>query len=355
MRGKNRRRLRRKLSALFLLVFLMFAILLISMLISGIVSFFLFELNIIHTAPENRHILLVGCMLLVSLVMGTVLARAGGRRFLRQFYALFDAMKEVAAGNFSVRMEAGPARETINLAKNFNEMVKELSNIETLRADFVSSISHEFRTPVASIRGFARRLKKGTLTEEQRNECIDIIISESERLTRLSSNVLLLSSLESTERVTEQAEYPLDEQLRRTLLLLQPQLQKKGIVIDLDLEEVNITASDELLSHLWINLLGNAIKFSPDGGAIKVALWVSGDDAVVSIADEGAGMGHDVKRRIFDKFYQGDGARATEGNGLGLSLVKRVLELENGRIEVDSEPGKGACFIVSLPIRPIAE
>lgn len=356
MRDKTtKRRLRRKLSALVILVALMFTILFISMVISGIVAYFLFEFNIIQTAPENRHIVLISYMLLVSLFMGTILARVGGERFLRQFYALFDAMKEVAAGNFNVRMKAGSARETVGLAKNFNEMVKELSNIETLRADFVSSISHEFKTPVASIRGFARRLKKDALTDEQRNEYIDIIISESERLTRLSSNVLLLSRLENTERITEQDDYPLDEQIRRTLLLLQPQLQKKQIDLDVALETVNITANDEILSHLWINLFGNAIKFSPDGGTIKVTLGLSGDNAVVSISDQGPGMDNEVKSRIYDKFYQGESARTTEGNGLGLSLVKRILELENGKIEVESELGKGACFTVSLLVRQSAE
>jgi len=285
------------------------------------------------------------------MLMGTILARVGGERFLRQFYALFDAMKEVAAGNFSVRMEAGSARETVSLANNFNEMVKELSNIETLRADFISNISHEFKTPVASIRGFARRLKKDSLTDEQRNEYLTIIISESERLSRLSSNVLLLSRLESTDKVTEETEYSLDEQIRRTLLLLEPQLQKKQLEVDISLEDVRIFANEEILSHLWINLLGNAIKFSPEGGTIKVALAIVGNNAVASISDEGAGMEEEIKKRIFDKFYQGDGSRATEGNGLGLSLVKRILELENGVITVDSEPGNGTCFTVSLMIR----
>jgi signal transduction histidine kinase len=148
----------------------------------------------------------------------------------------------------------------------------------------------------------------------------------------------------------EKEEYPLDEQIRRTVLLLEPQLQKKRLEVDSHIETVRILANDELLSHLWINILSNAIKFSPDGGTIKITLEQKNDEAVVTISDTGAGMNEEVKKHIFEKFYQGDSSRATEGNGLGLSLVKRILELENGRISVDSELGKGTRFIVSLPI-----
>ena len=342
---------KRRFSLLVMLVLMVFAILTASMLISGFVTFRLLSWGIIPFAPGNLHILVIMYMALVSVFTGTILARIGGKHFLRQIYELVDATKKVAAGDFSVRMKSGSAREIDLISRSFNNMVKELSTIETLRSDFVSNISHEFKTPVASIRGFARRLKKNNLTAEQRDEYLDIIISESERLTRLSGNVLLLSRLESTEELREETEYPLDEQIRRAVLLLEQQFQKKGLETDIALDEVSITANEEMLSHLWINLLGNAIKFSPEGGAVRISLTAEGTDAVVKIADEGPGMGDEVKKRIFDKFFQGDQSRATEGNGLGLSLVKRILELENGRIEVESEPGRGACFTVMLPLR----
>ena len=347
----SKRMLKKKLSLLVILVAMIFAILFVSMVISGVVSYLLLYWNIIPLMPENMHIILIVYMALVSLFTGTILARFGGERFLRQIYELVNATKEVAAGNFNIRMGSGSTREIDIITKSFNEMVKELSTIETLRSDFISNISHEFKTPISSIRGFARGLKKDTLTDEQRNEYLDIIISESERLTRLSSNVLLLSRLESTEKVFEEAAYSLDEQIRRTVLLLEPQLQKKRIEVDVALETVLIIANEEMLSHLWINLLGNAIKFSPYGGTVKITLGTVGEEAVVTISDSGIGMNDNVKKRIFDKFYQEDQSRATEGNGLGLSLVKRILELENGEIEVDSELGKGTCFTVSLPIR----
>ena len=340
----------RKISLLVTLVVMIFFILFASMIVAGIVSLFLIKLEIIPSVLEYRFLPFILYTLLVSLLTGTLLARFGAKRFLRQIHDLAQATNEVAAGNFNVRIKAGKAKEVNLIANSFNEMVKELSKTETLRSDFVSNISHEFKTPIASIRGFARRLKKNSLTDEQRNEYLDIIISESERLSRLSSNVLLLSRLENTEKAAEETEYSLDEQIRRTVLLLEPQLQKKHLDADISLETVRIFASEEMLSHLWINLLGNAVKFSPDGGTVKITLQADGENAVATISDMGAGMDDEVKKHIFDKFYQGDQSRATEGNGLGMSLVKRILELENGSIAIDSEPGVGTCFSVSLPI-----
>ena len=342
---------RNKLSLLVMLVAMIFSILLVSLGIAGSVTFLLIAHDIIPFTAANRSIVIILFMVLVSLIAGTVLARFGGARFLRQIKELAEATKEIAAGNFDVRMKTGHAKELNLISNSFNEMAKELSNIETLRTDFVMNISHEFKTPIASIRGFARRLKKSVVTDKQSQEYLDIIISESERLSRLSSNVLLMSSLESKDRITEISEYCLGEQLRRTVLLLEPQLHKKQISVDIDADDVRIVADEEILSHLWINIIGNAIKFSPDNSIIMITLESIGSNASVTIKDHGIGMDDEVKKRIFDKFYQGDQSRATEGNGLGLSLVKRILELVNGSIEVESELGGGTVFTVLLPLR----
>ena len=347
----NKTGITRRLKMLTLLVILIFFILFISIFISGLTMFFVIRIGILSPLEESYFPIPLIFLLLVSLFIGTILSIFGGKRFLRPIRNLIEATNEIASGNFDVRVEIGRGHEIHRLATSFNKMAKELSSIETLRSDFVSNISHEFKTPVSSIRGFARRLKKDTLTKEQRDEYLDIIISESERLTRLSSNVLLLSKLESIEKVYEEAEYSLDEQIRRSILLLEQQLRTKRLELDTDIKRARIYANEELLSHLWINLLGNAIKFSPDGGIIKVTLDMIGTDAIVTISDMGIGMDEEVKKRIFDKFYQGDNSRSIEGNGLGLSLVKRILELENGSIKVDSDIGKGTCFTVSLPVR----
>jgi len=341
-----------KLSLLVMLVVMIFIIMLISLAIAGGVTFFMISLNIIPSVPVNRHIVIIIYMVLVSLITGTILARFGGARFfLRQINELAEATKEVAAGNFDVRMKTGLAKELNPISNCFNEMAKELSNIETLRTDFVKNISHEFKTPIASIRGFARRLKKGALTDEQRKEYLDIIISESERLSRLSRNVLLMSSLESTEKFTEKNKYSLDEQIRRTVLLLEPQILKRQVNVDISADAVEIFADEEMLSHLWINIIDNAIKFSPADSTIRITLECANDTVIVVVTDQGIGMNDEVKKRIFDKFYQGDQSRATEGNGLGLSLAKRILELEKGFVEVESEPGKGTSIKVLLLLR----
>ncbi|MCL2057623.1 MAG: HAMP domain-containing histidine kinase [Oscillospiraceae bacterium] len=341
----------RRLSMLVVLVMLIFSILFVSVGASGFAMYALFRMGIISPLTMGSMPAFILLLLLVSLFIGTIIAIIGGERFLRPIRSLIEATREIGAGNFDVRVDTGGRYEIERLAKSFNEMAKELSSIETLRSDFVSNISHEFKTPIASIRGFARRLKKESLTEGQRNEYLDIIISESDRLSRLSSNVLLLSRLESSDRIFEKAEYSLDEQIRRAILTLEPQLSGKQLEVEADIGSVCIYASEEILSHLWLNLLTNAIKFSPAGGTIHVSLAASGGSAVATVSDMGVGMDEDVKRHIFDKFYQGDPSRAADGNGLGLSLVKRILELENGSISVDSEPGKGARFTVTLPIK----
>jgi len=339
-----------KLSMLAILVVMIFVILLFSSAIAGLVSYMLITRNIIPFQPGHVLEATAVYMAIVSLLIGTILARFFGSRFLRHIHEIADATKAVAAGNFDVRLGSGRAKEIDFIKSSFNDMVRELSNIETLRSDFVSNISHEFKTPVSSIRGFARRLKRNSLTEEQRNEYLDIIISESERLTRLSSNVLLLTSLENTDMVFDKAECQLDEQLRRTVLLMEPQLKKKGLEIDITLESVSIIANEEMLSELWINLLGNAIKFSPEGAEIKISLTATENEAIVTVADNGIGMDDEAKKRLFDKFYQGDKSRSTEGNGLGLTLAKRIAELQKGTISVESKPGKGAVFTVMLPL-----
>ena len=354
-RRKNRRRRkfpfnRERFSSLLWLVIFVAVILLISIVIAGAAWQFVEDLRFVQPfGPEQEAINSLVFILFFSLLVGTALAAIGGRFFLKPLRHMTEATKKIAGGNFNVHVDAKGTRELERLAASFNEMTKELANIETLRTDFVNNISHEFKTPLASIKGFVMLLAKKDLSDEQSAEYLNIIISEIERLSRLSSNVLLLTKLDATDHDTEQTEYALDEQIRRSIILFESQLQKKQLSTVVDLEEVRICANEEMLHHLWINILGNAIKYSPEGGMVEIKLKAMQENVIVSVSDQGKGMDGDVKRRIFEKFYQGDRSRATEGNGLGLSLVKRILELENGSIEVVSEPGMGACFTVSLP------
>ncbi len=287
----------------------------------------------------------------VSSVLGTVFAALAVRLFIKPLDSLVKATQSIAKGDFSVRVdEQNRFGELSTLLKNFNIMTKELEGTEMFRSDFINNFSHEFKTPIVSIRGFARQLENENITEEQRKQYTEIIVSEWERLATMSSNVLLLTKLEHQQVVGERKAYSLDEQLRRSVLLFEKDWERKNIELDIDLEEIIYVGNEELMSHVWINLLANAIKFTPDGGKISVRALKKGNEISVRISDTGVGMTHDVMEHIFDKFYQGDKSHAGSGNGLGLSLVRRIAELCDGRIVVDSEVGAGSAFTVFLPV-----
>ena len=341
---------KRRLTTLLLLVLFVFVILFISTIIADGIAYLLINAGILPTLSEKRLPAILLFLLLVSLFIGTILTIIAGTHFLRPLHDLVAATKEVAEGNFNVKVAVNGSNEMNRLAISFNEMTTELAGIEKLHTDFITNISHEFKTPIVSIRGFARRLKKNTLTDQQREEYLDIIIAETERLTSMTSNITLLSNLENTEDVIEKSAFFLDEQIRRAILLLEPQLERKHLELKINLQPVNIVGNQEMINHVWINLLSNAIKFSPEDSTIEVTLKSVGNYANVSISDKGIGMDEEVKKHIFDKFYQGDDSRVTVGSGLGLSLVKKILQLCGGKIEVESELGKGSCFTVSLPI-----
>ncbi len=341
---------KQKLTLFLMLVFFVCINLFVSTLISSSIAYYLLTIGILPPLSAHGFPVILLFIWLASLIIGTVIAIIGINYIIRPVRALTEATKEVAAGNFNVKVKACGASEISRLGVNFNKMTQELSSVEALRSDFVHNISHEFKTPIVSIRGFATRLKKDNLTEEQRHKYLDIIIDETERLTNLSSNVLLLSKLESTDRIAEKTVYSLDEQIRKCILLLEPQFQKKQLELNISLDAVQFMGNEEILQPLWINLLSNAIKFSAEKGVITVNLKSDGGNAIASVCDEGIGMSEEIKGHVFDKFFQGDSSRAMAGNGLGLSLVKRIVELSDGRITVDSEPGEGACFTVSLPL-----
>lgn len=333
---------------LVFLVLFVFLILTLSLMVSGLLFMTLLRAGIIPPLSDHSFPSMLIFLLMVSLLISAVLSTIMGKMSLRPMKRFIDATKQIAMGNFDVRVEPHGPDEMIKLADSFNDMARELNSIETLRTDFVDNVSHEFKTPVVSIRGFAKLLKNDDLTPGQRNEYLDIIISESDRLATLSSNVLLLSKLGSEEYI-ETARYPLDEQLRKCILLLEPQITKKKLNLDIELDSLSITASEDLLQHVWINILSNAIKFTPENGTIGVKLKDLTLGAEVTITDSGVGMDKDVQRHLFDKFYQGDESHSTEGNGLGMALVKRILDLCDGDITVSSLPGAGTEMVVAIP------
>lgn len=294
-------------------------------------------------------VLIVG--LIVSVIIGTCISAAVASKIVKPVRQVKKAMHKVEKGDFSQRLEiTGFNGEVDELIESYNKMAEELGGIEMFRENFINSFSHEFKTPIVSIQGFAKQLKKENLSEEKKQEYIDIIISESKRLTNLSSNILMLTKFENQQIITDKTEFSLDEQIRSSILLLEKQWTAKNIDFDIEMQEISYISNAEMLSQVWVNIIGNAIKFSPENSTISVKLSKNKDDIRVEISDRGIGMDENTIRHIFERFYQGDKAHSAEGNGLGLPLVKRIVELCNGNIRVESEYGKGTNFIVTLPI-----
>ena len=298
-------------------------------------------------------------MFMSSVVIGTIIAYFASKKFLKPINNLIKATKVIAKGNFKIKVpettNIGVIRE---LLESFNRMAEELSGIEIFRNDFINNFSHEFKTPIVSIKGFAKQLGGENLSEEKRREYTGIIIKECERLSAMSSKVLLLTKLENQQIITDKQDYSLDEQIRNCILLLEKQWNKKNIEFNVELKPVNFHGNEEMMSHVWLNLIDNAIKYSRENGEISVSCrevkkgnfsGVIESATEVKIIDLGIGMDEETLKHIFEKFYQGDAAHSDSGNGLGLPLVKRIVELCGGRISVQSEKDKGTSFYIYLP------
>lgn len=271
---------------------------------------------------------------------------------LRKLTAL---TKEIENGNFNVNTKGitnvfSKRTDIGALVDAFGDMTQELSSTEIFRSDFIHNFSHEFKTPIISIRGFAKQLCENDLTPEQKEEFARIILEESEHLANMSSNVLLLSKLESQEIISDKNLFSLDEQLRNCMLIFEEQWSEKNISIDMDLEEIDYYQNQDLLFHVWTNLIGNAVKFTNPNGNIFVSCKKTEDNISVCIKDDGIGINPDAVNHIFEKFYQADQSHSTSGNGLGLPLVKRIISMMDGQISVESAPGESTSFYVVLPI-----
>lgn len=321
-----------------------------SMFLSGFSHVILWMLHIFpstRTASLALPLIFLG----VAFVLDMLISAIVSKRVLKPLRSLIAATKAIASGDFSVRVEDnGNLGEFGDLIRSFNTMAEELGSIEIFRSDFINTFSHEFKTPIVSIRGFARQLSSGDLSKEMQAEYADIIVSESERLVNMSSNILLLTKLENQQIIPNVKPYSLDEQLRDSILVLERFWNSKKIEWTIDLEPITYLGNADMMQHIWINLISNAVKFSPDGSTISVLAKSSENSITVTVADNGIGMDADTSQRIFEKFYQGDSSHTTAGNGLGLSVAKRITELCGGSITVESAPNKGSVFCVILPL-----
>ena len=290
-------------------------------------------------------------VMLISILSGAVIAVGLSKIFVSPMMKLGDAMRKVAGGDFSVRLDySGRMRDVREVYDSFNTMVKELGNTETLQTDFVSNVSHEFKTPINAIEGYASLLQDNQLSDEQKNAYIDKIIFNTRRLSDLVGNILLLSKVNNQTISPKTSTFRLDEQVRQSILALESKWEKKEIEFDIDLDEIEYTGFENLLSHVWLNLIDNAVKFSPQNGQIRIRLKQLDGCVTFSIWDNGLPIPEADINRIFNKFYQGDNSHASEGNGLGLALVRKIVSAEHGTISVSSSEDAGTEFIVVLPV-----
>ncbi len=303
-----------------------------------------------HRILKDVSVLTVFTLATVATILCGATGYLIGRRILTPMAKLSAASKEVAKGNYSIRVSDSSKMEEVQTTfRNFNAMIKQLDSISTLSNDFVANVSHEFKTPLTAVEGYAMLLQDPGLTEEERQEYLEQILQNVHRLTELVGNILLLSRIENNGLSDAYSRFRLDEQVRQSVVLLQSRWMEKELSIDADLDEVTIEAGEGLLTHVWGNLIGNAIKFSPVGATIELRLLEQTECVVFTIRDHGCGMNPEVRQRIFEKFYQGDTSHKDMGHGLGLPLVKRIVELSDGVIEVESEEGSGTLFRVILP------
>lgn len=336
--------------AVFVFVILMAAI--------GLAAVAIYVLTTTGVLSDLEHDLQLGMIILlmtvISLVIGGVIAFFSSRIPLKPINNLINKMNRLASGDFKARLKFGTVLSSHpafnEISTSFNTMAEELENTELLRSDFINNFSHEFKTPIVSIAGFAKLLKKGNLTDEQRQQYLDAIEEESIRLSYMATNVLNMTKIENQTILTDLSTFNLSEQMRSCVLLLEGKWAKKGIDLQIDLPEVMIQANEELLKQAWINLIDNAIKFSPDGGTVAFEISDNTGKITVSISNEGTEIPPDKLTKIFHKFYQADESHAREGNGIGLVIVSKVVQLHRGQIEVASENGK-TTFAVTLPAK----
>ncbi len=298
-------------------------------------------------------VIMLGGILALALVC-TVIDVARRRVTVdRPVRKILGATDRIAAGDFSVRLEPvhpyGRYDEYDRIMENLNKMAAELSKTAVLNNDFVSNVSHELKTPLAVVQNYAAALKKDGVTDEERKHYADVLEDTAKKLTALVGNVLKLNRLENHEITPEFTKIDLEESLARAVLKYEDMIENKNLRLECDIQSAEVYSMEEYLDIIWNNLISNAVKFTDPGGAIKVSLRLVGGKAVVSVADTGCGIDSGTGARIFEKFYQGDTSHAGEGNGLGLALVKKVIDVLGGEIHVESARGKGSVFTVSLP------
>lgn len=332
---------------LFFTLLIVAALLLIDIVASLAVTVFEYYGWIVNPIPQ------IIWLIIISVILGSTVTAFLVRYLFAPMLTLGAAMRSVAEGKYDVMLDTHHAFSEIRqINRDFNLMTKELSSTEILKTEFISNVSHEFKTPITAIEGYATLLQGGDLLKpEEQAEYVNKILFNTNRLSRLVGNILLLSKVDNQGIQTNIATYRLDEQIRQSILALEPRWTQKNNEFEVDLERIAYTGNENLLVHVWNNLLDNAIKYGPDNGLITMKLRQQNERIIFTIDDEGPGVPQDQLQHVFDRFYQADSSRKAEGNGLGLALVKQILAISNGSIYVENLPEKGCRFTVELAVQ----
>ncbi len=272
------------------------------------------------------------------------------RKMLIPIQKLSEATKKVASGDFNIKLETKREDEIGELTNNFNKMVEDLKSIENLQKEFIDNVSHEIKTPITSIQGFAELLEDDNITKEERIEYAKIIREESQRISKLSTNMLKLSKLQNQNRITNKEQVDLAEQIRKAISLLEPKWKEKNITFNISMEEKYFYGDEDLIFQVFVNLIDNAIKFSNQDGSIDISLVEKENWINIKIKDNGIGIEKEQLEKIFTRFYQIDKSHSEEGSGLGLAIVKRIIELCKGEIKIESKKDVGTIINIKLPI-----
>lgn len=335
-----------KLALLFSI--LVFGIIILSMVVISIILIVLYKLNCLD---NQNPIFLILYFAIPCMIIGFVFSFIIAIKCLNPIIKMCGALKQVSEGDFNVKFKEKHLIYEMNVMGTcFNTMTKKLSNINLLHSDFISNVSHEFRTPLSTIQGYAELLNKNNLSDEDRIYYSEQLVKVSNKLSEIVKNSLLLSKLEFEKRNILKKQISLAEQLREVIILLETKWKEKNIHFDLEMEEIIFWGNRELLDQAWYNLISNAIKFSNDNDVIRIKLKHKRNSVIVSIIDNGIGMDEETQERIFEKFFQADSSHSEEGTGLGLPLTKKIIDLHLGTIEVRSKLREGTQFIITLPM-----
>lgn len=347
---------KRHFGLLLLFALVLFLALLIHTVIIGIFLYLLekntsFSITGVTPADIMRMTSLLSA---ISIPVGFLIAAMASKFPLKPIRTLIDGMDRLASGDFSTRVNVGVIMKKypsyVDVADSFNKMAEQLENTEMLRSDFINNFSHEFKTPIVSIAGFARLLKRGNLPVEQQKQYLEAIEEESLRLSVMATNVLSLTKIENQTILSDVTEFNLSEQIRSCVLLLERKWTEKDLELILEFDEYTVCANEELLKQVWINLLDNAVKFAPVGHTIRIGIRDCLNTLRVTVENTGSSIPEEKREQIFRKFYQADESHTTPGNGVGLAIVKRVVELHGGTVTASSKKDV-TTFTVVLPKR----